>query len=54
MHTKLALLAVTIDEAKYWTNAASVLTYGWAYLKARLLGTSPAPEQISDTGVVKF
>ena len=51
---KLALLAVTIDEAKYWTNAASVLTYGWAYLKARLLGSSPTPEQISDTGVVKF
>ena len=51
---KLALLEVSVDEAKYWTNAASVVTYGWTYLKARLLGASPAPEQIVDSGVVKF
>src|SRR6266481_545617 len=38
---ELALLAVRVEEAKYWTNAASMVTYGWAYLKARLLGTSP-------------
>ena len=50
----LALLEVRVEEAKYWTNAASVVTYGWAYLKARLLGSSPAPEQIADMGTVKF
>jgi general stress protein 26 len=51
---ELALLEVRVEEAKYWTNAASVVTYGWAYLKARLFGSSPAPGQIADTGVVKF
>jgi general stress protein 26 len=51
---ELTLLAVRVEEAKYWTNAASVVTYGWAYLKARLFGTSPAPGEVADTGVVKF
>ena len=50
----LALLAVSVEEAKYWTNAASMLTYGWAYLKARFLGTSATPEQIVDRGSVKL
>jgi len=51
---ELVLLEVRVEEAKYWTNAASVVTYGWAYLKSRLFGSSPAPEQVADIGVVKF
>ena len=51
---ELALLVVTVEQAKYWTNAASAPTYAWAYLRARLFGTSPAPEQILDRGVVKI
>jgi general stress protein 26 len=51
---ELALLAVSVEEAKYWTNAASMVSYAWAYLKARFLGTRPTPGQIADIGAVKF
>jgi general stress protein 26 len=50
---ELALISVEVEEAKYWTNAASVVTYGWAYMKARLFGQRPAPGQIADIGTIK-
>jgi general stress protein 26 len=50
----LALLAVSVEEAKYWTDAASMVTYAWAYLKARFLGVSPNPDQISHSEHLKF
>lgn len=49
----LALISVQVEEAKYWTNAASAVTYGWAYLKARLFGERPAPGRIADIGTIK-
>jgi general stress protein 26 len=51
---ELTLVAVEVEEAKYWTNAASVRTYAWAYLKARLVGAPPKPEEITDIGSVRF
>jgi general stress protein 26 len=50
----LALLAVSVEEAKYWTDAASTVTYPWAYLKARFLGISPNPDQIAHSEDLKF
>jgi len=44
----LALLSVDVDEARYWTEAASVVTYAWAYVKARVLGQRAKTEQIAD------
>jgi general stress protein 26 len=50
----LVLVSVDVDEAKYWTNAASAVAYGWAYLKARVLGQRPHAEQIADIGSVRL
>lgn len=50
----LALLSVEVEEAKYWTDAASVVTYAWAYLKARVLGQRPSAEQIATIGTVRL
>jgi general stress protein 26 len=51
---EIALLAVHVEQAKYWTNAASVATYAWAYIKARLSGDRPSPDEIVDTKSVHF
>ena len=50
----IALLAVKVDHAKYWTNAASSMTYALAYVKARLTGQRPKPDDIADTKLVEF
>jgi general stress protein 26 len=31
---EIAILAVDVEQATYWTDAASVTTYAWAYVKA--------------------
>jgi len=51
---ELALLAVDIDEAKYWTNAASVVSYAWSYVKAALSGKPPSPGEVGDTRTVRL
>jgi general stress protein 26 len=51
---ELTLISVEVEEAKYWTNAASVATYAWAYLKARLVGVRPDPKEVTDLGSVRF
>lgn len=51
---ELALIAVDVETAKYWTDAASILTYAWAYIKARTTGESPAADEIATTGKVRF
>src|SRR5436190_10081927 len=51
---EIALISVEVDEVKYWTNAASVATYAWAYVKARLTGESPSPDQIAETKSIRF
>ena len=50
----LALLSVDVDEARYWTEAASVVTYAWAYVKARVLGQRPKTEQIADINSLRL
>ena len=51
---ELALLTVEVEEAKYWTNAASVVTYAWAYVKAAVTHKSPSPSEIGDVKTVRF
>ena len=51
---ELALLAVEVDEARYWTDAASVVTYAWAYVKAALTRKSPSPDEVGNTKSVRF
>lgn len=51
---EIALLAVQVDEARYWAEPASVATYAWAYVKARLTGKSPSPDEIVETKSVRF
>ena len=50
----LAILAVQVDEAKYWTNAASVVTYAWAYVRAALTHKGPSPGEIGDIKSVRL
>jgi len=51
---ELALLAVTVDEAKYWANAASMVSYAWTYVKAALTGKRPSPGEVGDTETIRF
>jgi len=51
---ELALLAVQVEEAKYWTNVASVASYAWAYVKAAVTRQSPSPSEIGDVKDVRF
>jgi general stress protein 26 len=50
----LALLAVRVDEAKYWTNAASVVRYAWAYVRAVLTHKGPKAAEIGENKSVRF
>jgi general stress protein 26 len=51
---EIAILAVDVEQATYWTDAASTATYAWAYVKARLTGQSPAADEIVTEQTVKF
>ena len=51
---ELAVLAVEVNEAKYWTDAASVVTYAWAYVRAALTHKSPSQDEIGTTKTVRF
>ena len=42
----VALLAVDVEEARAWTKPVSALAYAYYYVRARLTGKAPAPEQI--------
>src|SRR6476646_10431635 len=42
----VALLAVDVEEARAWTKPVSGLAYAFYYVRARLTGKAPAPEQI--------
>jgi general stress protein 26 len=43
---EIAVLAVEAEQARYWTDAASMTTYAWAYVKARVTGESPSTDEI--------
>ena len=51
---EIAILDVNVETVRYWTDPASTATYAWAYVKARVTGKSPSPEDIGDTGFVRF
>ena len=51
---ELVLIAVDVETAKYWTDAASMLTYAWAYVKAHVTGKRPAVEDIATIGTARF
>jgi general stress protein 26 len=39
----IALLAIKVEEVKYWTDAASIATCAWAYIRARVTGRRKSP-----------
>lgn len=51
---ELAVLAIEVEKADYWANPASLITYAFAYAKARLMGKSPSPDEIAETASVSF
>ena len=51
---EITLIAVKVDAATYWTNAASVVTYGWAYIRARLSGRRAKSEEIVEIKKIPF
>lgn len=51
---EITLLAVDVEQATYWTDAASIATYAWAYVKARVTGKSPSADEIVTNRSVKF
>jgi general stress protein 26 len=51
---EIALIAVDVETARYWTQTASAATYAWAYVRSRLTGKTPAPEDIADVKRVQF
>jgi general stress protein 26 len=51
---ELALIAVEIEAARYWTDSASFITYAWLYLRSRLTGKPAAPAEVVDNGYVRF
>jgi pyridoxamine 5'-phosphate oxidase like protein len=53
-NAELAILAVRVEEATYWTNAASTATYAWAYVRAALTHKSSSPGEIGDAKSVRF
>jgi general stress protein 26 len=50
----LAVISVEMASARYWSNPASTMTYGAAYLRALLRGEKPAPNEIGETDKVDF
>jgi general stress protein 26 len=44
----LTLIAVDVEEARTWTKPASMLTYAYYYLRARLTGQAPRFRQIGE------
>ena len=51
---ELALVAVDVESVKYWTNAASIFTYAWLYLKSRWTGKRPSFGEVADVGEIKL
>ncbi len=51
---EIALISVDVEVAKYWTDPASVFTYALAYVKARVTGETPSPDEIVNADTVRF
>jgi general stress protein 26 len=51
---ELALLSIDVEEARYWTNAASIVSYAWSYVKARVTGQPASADEVVETKRVKL
>ena len=51
---ELAVLAIEVEKADYWANPSSLVTYAFAYVKARLTGKTPSPDDITESKSVRF
>jgi len=51
---EFTMLAVDVEKADYWAEPASLVTYAFAYVKTRLTGTSPSPDEIAESKSVRF
>ena len=51
---ELALLAVEVETATYWTKAASLASYAWAYVRARVTGQPGRAEEAAEVKKVQF
>lgn len=50
----LTLGEVEAEFATDWTNAASLATYAWAYVRARLTGRGLRSDEIVETNTVRM
>jgi len=50
----LALVAIDVDMAKTWTKPASMVTYGYYYLRARLTGKAPTADEAAKLETIKM
>jgi general stress protein 26 len=44
--TEMALIAVDVDRVQAWTRPASLLKYAFLYVRARLTGRRPSPDEV--------
>jgi general stress protein 26 len=51
---ELALLAIEVEKADYWASPASLVTYAFAYVRTRITGQSPLPDEIAESKSVRF
>jgi len=50
----IALIEIAVTTVKSWSKPASLLTYAYYYVKAKLTGQSPSPDKIAEEAVVHF
>lgn len=50
----IALIAVDVETARAWTKPASILTYALLYLRARVTGKAPAPQQVAHVETLRL
>jgi general stress protein 26 len=50
----MALVAVDVETARIWTKPASMLSYGYYYLRARLSGKAPRPQEVAEIKTLRL
>lgn len=50
--SNIALIEIDVKTVKSWSRPASIVTYAYYYVKAKLTGRSPSPEQIAEEVLV--
>ncbi|HLZ06892.1 MAG TPA: pyridoxamine 5'-phosphate oxidase family protein [Bradyrhizobium sp.] len=50
----IALIEIDVKTVKSWSKPASFLTYAYYYVRAKLTGRSPSPEQVAERVLVHF